>query len=234
MREADLYAPIKQLLEGQGYEVKGEIGAADIAARRGEDELLIVELKTGFSLTLYHQAVERQSLTDLVYIAVFHKTGRAFYKSLLAQKKLCRRLGLGLITVRPKYNFTTVHLDPAPYKPRLSKPKKARLLKEFSRRVGDPNTGGQTRSNLMTAYRQDALKCALVLRGSEPMKASHVKAAADVPRARNIMADNHYGWFEKTARGVYGLSAEGLAALPDYAKDIAMIEAAQNTPPHDN
>ncbi len=31
LRETDLYPPVKLLLEGQGYEVKGEIGAADAA-----------------------------------------------------------------------------------------------------------------------------------------------------------------------------------------------------------
>ena len=30
IRETDLYEPVKQLLEGQGYEVKGEVGSADV------------------------------------------------------------------------------------------------------------------------------------------------------------------------------------------------------------
>lgn len=34
-REQDLYAPVKALLEAQGYEVKGEVGAADVVAIRG-------------------------------------------------------------------------------------------------------------------------------------------------------------------------------------------------------
>ena len=37
MRETDLYEPIKQLLESQGYEVKGEVGPADVVAVRGEE-----------------------------------------------------------------------------------------------------------------------------------------------------------------------------------------------------
>ena len=31
-RESELYAPVKALVEAQGYVVKGEIGAADIVA----------------------------------------------------------------------------------------------------------------------------------------------------------------------------------------------------------
>ena len=37
-KETDLYPPVKALLEGQGYEVKGEVGAADIVACRGDED----------------------------------------------------------------------------------------------------------------------------------------------------------------------------------------------------
>ena len=70
LSETALYVPVKQLLEGQGYEVKGEVGAADIVAVRDREDPVIVELKTSFSLTLYHQAIDRQHITDAVYIAV--------------------------------------------------------------------------------------------------------------------------------------------------------------------
>ena len=145
IRETDLYQPVKSYLEQQGYEVKGEVGAADIVASREDDDPVIVELKVGFSLTLFHQAIARQGVTEAVYIAVPHSGSRQFQKSLKSNLSLCRRLGLGLITVRLKDGFVTPHLDPAPYKPRQMKPRKARLLREFSRRVGDPNEGGSAR-----------------------------------------------------------------------------------------
>jgi hypothetical protein len=106
-----------------------------------------------------------------------------------------------------------VHADPGPYAQRRQARKRDALLKEFARRDGDPNTGGQTRSTIMTAYRQDAIRCARLLRDAGPMKASGVAQLAQVERARTIMADNHYGWFERVARGVYGLTAAGLAAV---------------------
>ncbi|MGB0967438.1 MAG: DUF2161 family putative PD-(D/E)XK-type phosphodiesterase, partial [Halocynthiibacter sp.] len=154
--ETELYAPVKALLETQGYEVKGEIGDADVMACRGEEEPVIVELKTGFSLALFHQGVERLKVTDLVYIAVPRQTGKVFQRNLKDNTALCRRLGLGLILVRLRDGFAEVVLDPAPYKPTKSKQRKQRLLREFQRRVGDPNAGGSTRRGLMTAYRQDA------------------------------------------------------------------------------
>ncbi|MCB1343705.1 MAG: hypothetical protein KDK24_22065, partial [Pseudooceanicola sp.] len=57
--ERALYAPVKALLERQGYTVKGEVGAADVVARRGDEPVVIVELKLRFSLSLFHQAVAR-------------------------------------------------------------------------------------------------------------------------------------------------------------------------------
>jgi len=233
LRETHLYAPVKAFLEGQGYEVKGEVGAADIVARRGDEEPVIVELKTGFSLALLHQAIARLVLSDAVYVAVPHATGRAFLKSLAANIKLCRRLGLGLITVRLQDGFVCAHLDPAPFaprqskprqpKPRQSKPRKDRLLREFSRRVGDPNEGGSARRPLMTAYRQDALRCVKFLSGNGPAKAAIVAKSTGVEQARRLMADDHYGWFERLSIGVYALSPKGIGASHEYEAHLQQL-----------
>jgi len=216
MRETDLYAPIKALLEAQGYTVKGEVGPADVVAIRGDEPPLVVELKTGFSLSLIHQAIARQSITDTVYVAVPRKPGRAAWTALKSNKTLCRRLGLGLITVRLDDGHTEVVCDPAPYRPRQNARRKARLLREFARLDGDPNTGGSTRNALVTAYRQDATKLAAHLATHGPTKASIAAAATAVPTARAIMADDHYGWFVRTARGIYDLTEKGRAAIDTY------------------
>jgi hypothetical protein len=226
LKETDLYLPIKRMLEGQGYVVKGEIGAADVVAVRGDDEPVIIELKTGFSLSLFHQGIARQAITDAVYVAVPRGSGRAFLKALADNKSLCRRLGLGLITVRMEDSFVEVHCDPEPYKPRQSKVLKARLLREFGRRVGDPNNGGATRRGIVTSYRQDALKVLRLLNESGAMKASHVAAQAGVKSARQVMADDHYGWFERVRVGVYALTPRGAAAVGEYAGELEKMALA--------
>ncbi|MGB8819414.1 MAG: DUF2161 family putative PD-(D/E)XK-type phosphodiesterase [Rhizobiaceae bacterium] len=226
LKETDLYAPIKRMLEGQGYVVKGEIGAADVVAVRGDEEPIIVELKTGFSLSLFHQGIARQAVTDAVYVAVPRGVGRQFLKALVDNKALCRRLGLGLITVRIEDGFVEVHADPEPYKPRQSKVRKARLLREFARRVGDPNNGGATRRGIVTSYRQDALKCLRVLREQVPLKAANVARLSGVARARAIMADDHYGWFERVSTGIYALTPKGLAAVSEYAVELEKLSLA--------
>ena len=60
--ETDLYGPIKAYLNGLGYDVKSEVKHADIVALKADAPPLIVEMKTGFSLTLLHQAAVRALL----------------------------------------------------------------------------------------------------------------------------------------------------------------------------
>ena len=212
-RETDLYQPIKTFLEGQDYVVKSEVGAADVVAVRGGEPPLIVELKLGFSLTLVHQCVARLSVSDDVYMAVARGKGKRFQKSLKDMPRLCRRLGLGLITVRLSDGLVQVHCDPGPYAPRKNTRKEKQLLKEFAGRTGDPNDGGQTRVGLITAYRQDALKLALYLFEVGASKGADVARETGVSRATTMMRDDHYGWFEKVETGVYGLTPKGAEAV---------------------
>nr|WP_319385736.1 DUF2161 family putative PD-(D/E)XK-type phosphodiesterase [uncultured Roseibium sp.] len=217
--ETELYQPVKAFLTEQGYEVKAEVGAADIVACRGDEDPVIVELKTGFTLGLFHQAIARQSMTDAVYVAVARGPGRRFLSALKNNLRLARRLGLGLITVRLSDGLVEVHVDPAPYAPRKSKQRKDRLLREFARRVGDPNTGGSTRVTLVTAYRQDAMRCADHLNANGPCRGAEVAKATGVARATRMMADDHYGWFERVECGIYGLTPKGRQSLDERDQD---------------
>jgi len=215
VKESDLYAPLKTYLESQGYTVKSEIGPADIMAIREGEPPVIVEMKTALNLALILQGVARQSLFADVYLAVPQPpkwTHR--YKDLTA---LLRRLGLGLLTV--KGENVEPHLDPAPYQPRLNPTRAGRLLREFQRRVGDPNTGGTTRIKRMTAYRQDAIRLATAL-VEKPNTPAHLAKALNIPNARAILSDDHYGWFERIARGTYALTPKG------------HVEAGQGQPPN--
>lgn len=220
MKEADLYPELKAYLEAQGYEVKAEIGACDLMARRGDEPALVVEMKLSFSLALVMQGVARQGLFDDVYLAVpvAEKGWKLRYKDIVA---LCRRLGLGLLAVKPGQGVEA-HLDPAPYSPRKNTGRAGRLLREFERRVGDPNKGGTTGIKRVTAYRQDALRCLLALRGGA-LKASAVAQASGVARAAGLMRDDHYGWFERVERGIYALTPQGRAAIVAEAAEIARL-----------
>lgn len=214
-KESALYPPVKALLTRQGYEVKGEVGAADLVACRGDD-LVIVELKLKPSLTLYHQAIARLKLTDHVYIAVPRPKGRQSRRVLRDTMAMCRRLGLGYMTVHEDGRVDVV-CDPGPYAPRKNTKARARLLKEFDRLTGDPNDGGSTRHGIVTVYRQDALRCAAYLAEDGPAKGAEVAKATGVGRATTLMRANHYGWFERVSTGVYALTDEGRAGLVHWA-----------------
>ncbi|MDG4647431.1 DUF2161 domain-containing phosphodiesterase [Roseibacterium sp. SDUM158017] len=210
--ETELYPPVKSFLESLGYEVKAEIGPADVMAVRDGAPPVIVELKTGFSLTLFHQGIARLSVCDDVYLAVPRGSGRRFLRALSENVRLARRLGLGLLTVRLETGLVEVHCDPGPYAPRKSARRAHALLGEFARRRGDPNLGG-ARGGRVTAYRQDALACAAHLAARGASKGAAVRDATGVTRATAIMRDNHYGWFVRIGTGIYTLSEAGTEAV---------------------
>lgn len=221
MTESDLYAPIKQFLEGQGYEVKGEIGPCDIVAVRGDEDPVIVELKEQLNLALLLQAVDRLNASEQVYIAFRVGKGHsASWRSRGKQvTKLLRRVGLGLLTVSSRGNVVAV-VDPAPYKPKPNSRRRARLLKEFAERVGDPETGGSSTRERLTAYRQDVLRCARELAQADFLKASVIRDQAGVDRAGTILRDNHYGWFDRVKLGHYALSPRGKEELTQWSDAI--------------
>jgi hypothetical protein len=205
--EVALYGPVKALLEAQGYEVKGEIVGCDVVGVRGEEPPVVVELKREFGLALVLQGIDRLAMTDAVYLAV-----GAWPRRLAAVRKLCRRIGLGLIVVVDGRADTV--LDPLPYQPRKTRARTARLLDEHRRRVGDPTSGGSVRRPIMTAYRQEALRCAARL-DAGPATPRAIRAAGDAPHAGRILQSNVYGWFERVGRGVYVLTPRGRLALEE-------------------
>lgn len=215
--ETDLYPPIKKFLEGQGYDVKGEVGRCDVVAVRGDEDPVVVELKTRFSLELVLQAVERFSVTDKVYVAIEYRPRSIWTRRSKDILRLCRRLGLGLLTVHVERRLVEPRLDPSPPKPRRVTKKRERLLREFARRVGDPAIGGSTRQPVMTAYRQDALRLARMLGEDSPKRVRDLRTASGVDRAGTILLRDVYGWFERVERGVYGLTPSGRQALKQFA-----------------
>ena len=221
--ESDLYAPVKALLEGQGYSVKGEVKGCDVVAVRGDEPPVIVELKRAFGMALVLQGVSRLALSDSVYLAV-----GAWPRNMRDVRKLCRRLGLGLMVVAKQR--VDILLDPAPppNKPRKDKRRLGRMLGEHARRVGDPTLGGSsTKVPMMTAYRQEALRCAGLLAKNGPMKVAALKLAAEAPKAAAILSQDHYGWFERVERGIYALTPAGKRSLAAYVVAAPPAAAAQ-------
>src|SRR5688500_12578186 len=130
--EAALYLPVKRFLESLGYAVKGEVCGCDLVARRGDEPPVIVELKLRFTLVL--QGVDRLAVSERVYLAVPRQAtdrarrGRGLSPEAPAVRRLCRRLGLGLLVVGRQ--SVTIVEEPVPYRPRPARHRTARLIGE--------------------------------------------------------------------------------------------------------
>jgi hypothetical protein len=165
-------------------------------------------MKLGFNLDLLLQATDRMRAADEVWLAV-PATRRGRDRDPRVHR-LCRLIGFGLMAVNAARDRVEVLAEPGPYRPRPDQRRRARLLSEHARRNGDPSPGGSTRQPVMTAYRQQALACAALLRAG-PARPRDLRAVA--PDAGRILLRNVYGWFERTRRGVYRLTGLGEAAL---------------------
>lgn len=248
MHESELYAPLKQFFEQRGYTIKGEVRFCDLVGMKdGSDTPLIVEIKKTFTLALLLQGLDRQKLTSNVYVAVEkNRSKKGSHNQRWSDiTSLCRRLGLGFITVTlyktkkplveimctPQQNLAVDGLanDIANTSsnlygtsPTRKSPKKAaRLVHEFKERSGDYNVGGSYGTKLMTAYREKALRIALVMADGAIMAPRQVKAQSGIGTAGAIMRDNYYGWFERLTKGKYKLSALGQESLTQYATVIS-------------
>src|SRR5262249_46450521 len=162
-------------------------------------------------LGLVLQGVDRLTISAHVYLAVGQ-----WPKRMKNVRKLCRRLGLGLIIVAA--DRADVVLDPLPYRPRVNKRKAGRLLGEHQRRVGYPTRGGRRpRFPLMPASRQEALRGAELWASHGPMGFAALRGAAAAPRGARIVQQDVYGWFERVERGVYAITPAGRRALEVFA-----------------
>ena len=209
--EASLYGPVKRFLEALGYSVKGEIGHCDLVGiRDGESDVVVIgELKLSFTLGLVLQGVDRMRVGDEIWLAARLSARGRGREADRRFRDLCRHLGFGLLGVSSTGKVEVILPASAPL-PRRDLKRRSRLIAEHRRRRGAPAIGGGTRVPVMTAYRQQALACAAAM-AATPRRSRDLRP--DIPDAPKILRHNVYGWFERTTRGVYGLTEAGRAAL---------------------
>ena len=214
-KESDMYAPIRDLLTSQGFTVRGEVKGCDITAVR-DDALWIIEMKLHANITLIYQAMARQDATGWVFIAI-PRPRNARDGNFLKLKKLVKKLQLGLITVAldSPAKFAEIVVFPVGKEDKKNK-KTAAVKREIAGRTVD-STGGTAKTQINTAYRERCVRiaCLLEARGALSPK-ELVKLGCEKDTAR-LLRVNTLGWFEKVAKGLYGLSAEGIGYLEDNA-----------------
>ncbi|MBW9069240.1 DUF2161 domain-containing phosphodiesterase [Agrobacterium pusense] len=221
--ETSLYLPVKDFLEEAGYTVKGEVGGCDLVGLSDDDPPVVVicELKLSFNLELILQAVDRAAIADEVWIAARVSARGKGREADRRYRDLCRRLGIGMLGISDAGDVSIIVGAVSPM-PRTNSKRRSRLMREHQRRRGDPTAGGSTRTPIMTAYRQQALGCAVAL-ASGPMRVRQVRS--NVPDAGKILLSNVYGWFERLDRGVYGLTEAGHEALQRWPQQDVPAKA---------
>jgi len=217
-----MYGPIRDYLVELGYDVQGEVGRCDIAARKGDD-LIVIELKRQFSTRLLVQAIDRQRIADSVYVALpgpYEGGRRSRWRGI---KRLLRRLELGLIVVTFGQGAPRVEVvfHPLPYQRRRASRRRRAVLQEMSRRTGDYNLGGSTRTRVVTAYRESAVHIACCLDALGPLSPRELRDLGTGPKTTRILNSNFYQWFRRVSRGVYELTPTGRAALDEYPELVA-------------
>lgn len=213
--EADLYEPIKKLLEKQGYQVRGEVKNCDIVGINPQNnEMVIVELKKSFNLKLLYQAMDRRSITRQVYVGIYRPKSYK-NKSVKQMLRLLGEVGIGLITVSDtKLRLAEFVLQPQSKKPVNSK-RRQYVEKEYSQRTGDRNAGGVNKRKIVTAYKEASVLALCHMEAYDTLNTYYLKKYGYMDKVRNALKSNYFGWFEKAGRGIYGMSALGVDALDD-------------------
>ena len=227
--ETDLHEPIKQWLIDEGCEVRSEVKSIDMVGLYG-DLMIAVELKLKLNLEVINQAVERQGVADLVYIAVMHDykavASKRFQMTLLTLKRL--QLGLLLVNFRSIVPEVVEYLKPENFdfekSKRARKTKRAAIIAEFNKRAADFNTAGSTKSKIMTSYKEQCLLVAYYMKHYELESAKAFKPFGfETVKVSNILVKNFNRWYHKVEKGKYVLSEEGEKALETYSNIIAFL-----------
>jgi hypothetical protein len=230
MRESDLYEPLKNWLEGQGYRVSAEVGDCDLVALNPEstENPMILELKLRLSLDLIAQGVRRQEISPSVYLVVPVQGSRGRLRNARSVLPVLRKLELGLIFVRFLRHGSQVEVQLHPAEaPRRSRPSRRRaILREIDGRYAELNRAGQTSGEeRFSAYRQRAIRVAVLVKNSEAevVSPAQLRAHGAPETVQQILSKNYYGWFDRVSRGSYRLSDAGHHALERYAAILPEI-----------
>lgn len=218
IKESDLFLPVKNHFETLGYQVKGEIKNCDVVATN-LNELIIIELKLHLNLEVILQAIERQKITPSVYIA----TPALKYQNITQKQEkihyLLKKLELGLIYIT-KNNIAQVIFTPQKYNDKSNLIQNLdliqKILHEFNSRESSNNQGGSVKVEIMTTYKEEAIKIAKLIRAYTQLTLAQLRQYGTAPGTYSILSNNYNGWFVKSKFGYYRLSKDG----QDYLKEL--------------
>lgn len=214
MKETDLFKPIRSLLLAMGFDVQGEILAADVFAVK-ENQIVIVELKLNITLKLIYQALERKKVTPFVYIGVPKQILKLHQKKNSQFFVMLKKLGLGLIEVTTEQAIIVFEPDDDITLTKSSAAKKRVMMKEFDARDQYQTLGG-TNQKKMTAYREKVVEIAKALFELKEAPLKLIKEYTRIEKTADILRHNYDAWFIKNEKGLYQLSPLGLSEIEKF------------------
>lgn len=244
-----MYAPIKDFLVRQGYDVRSEVRGCDVVAEK-DGEMIVLEMKSRLSVALLAQAAARQKAVDSVYVVVPHPGSKVRSKDWRNACHLVRRLELGLILVglppltvsrknaehrdlvedQAREASVEIAFHPIPFERKKRKGERLAIIREFRGRSVDCNQGGSPGGKLVTAYRENAVRIACFLSVLGPSAPARLREFGTGPKTLSILYDNYYRWFERVGRGVYALASRGAEEAAQYealwSRHLSEAEAA--------
>ena len=228
MKESDLFEPIKAYFETLGYSGDGEVGSIDLYLEK-DGLTTAVELKKTLDFRSIQQAALDQKTCDFVYIGI-SRPRDLYSKSGRDKLYLLKRLGIGLICVSSGTKAVEVISDPVvseldSFRKRHSG-RADEIKAEFRKRRLKTNTGGVSKTGLMTAYREEALRVLAALSSAGGQASTRrLRELTSIPGTTNILYRNYYGWFENVSKGIYRISGSGQKALKEYENALAKLTA---------
>lgn len=232
MKELELFLPLKEFFVDLGYNVDGEVKNCDLVGEK-DGNLVVVELKKNFQLKLVYQAIERQSITEYVYVALPRPSKGYNTKSWKDMVKLLKRLELGLITVALDSPLKVVEiiLEPSESVAWKNRKKRERVSKELSSRRLKVTCGGiggaGCKEKIVTAYRERCIETLCLLYAlKEPISLKDLRGMGIGKEYTSGLSGNVYGWFIRVSKGVYTYSEFGESIVKGY--DLEGLEDLNN------
>lgn len=229
--EQDLFAPIKDYFEKQGYHGDGEVGGIDLYLQK-DGISVAVELKINLDFKVIQQAALRQKIADTVFIAIYRPAG-LYSRTFQNKIYLLKRLGIGLLVVGKRLQEVELITPPivtelSSFQKRSHKKKEA-IAGEFQKRKLKVNAGGVSKKKLITGYREDALMVldALFLLGGTA-KTSQIRKLSGIEKTQQILYNDYYDWFRGISRGIYEMTDTGRAAMLEFKDIIEQLRTIRN------
>ncbi len=254
MRETDLYAPVRDWLEGLGFRVQGEVCGTDVlgvapfcaervlvsgdsfcdsAAVCGENVPVCGE-RSGAGLAAEYTALAVELKLRLNIELLAQAAERLGYADIvyIAVPESEKKRAYLVRNLCSRLGIGILLVQERGVKEFLAVNRRAaaRRNKAKSRILNEffarklAVNSGGTNKKKMTAYREEALTIAFYIERTGETSAKILRGLG-VDNPRKYLYDNYYGWFVSVSRGVYGLSEAGRSAVAEYSAYREQLDA---------